>query len=92
MAFGGSPIPAAMYEKFEKKFKVNTFELYGRTEHVGSSINYDSNDIRVPGSVGKLLTQIMKGKLVNSEGKEVPVGEPGELVVIGGQSHPRLLE
>ena len=88
VAFGGSPIPAAMYAKFESKFEVRTLELYGRTEHVGSSINYDSSDTRVPGSVGKLLTQIMKGKLVDSEGKEVPPGEPGELVVIGDNITP----
>jgi long-chain acyl-CoA synthetase len=88
VAFGGSPIPAAMYAKFESKFKVKTLELYGRTEHVGSSINYDSNDTRVPGSVGKLLTQIMKGKLVDSDGKEIPVGQPGELVVIGDNITP----
>ena len=88
VAFGGSPIPAAMYAKFESKYKVRTLELYGRTEHVGSSINYDSNDTRVPGSVGKLLTQIMKGKLVDSEGKEVPPGQPGELVVIGDNITP----
>jgi long-chain acyl-CoA synthetase len=88
VAFGGSPIPAAMYAKFESKFKVRTLELYGRTEHVGSSINYDANDIRVPGSVGKLLTQIMKGKLVDSQGKEVPPGQPGELVVFGDNMIP----
>ncbi|MFA7464836.1 MAG: class I adenylate-forming enzyme family protein [Syntrophales bacterium] len=89
VAFGGSPIPAAMYEKFEKKYEVNTFELYGRTEHVGSSINYDVNDKRVPGSVGKLLTQIMKGKLVDPvSGKDVAPGQPGELIVIGENITP----
>ena len=88
VSFGGSPIPAAMYERFEKKYKCNTLELYGRTEHVGSSINYDSKDTRVPGSVGKLLTQIMKGKLVDPKGKEVPLGVPGELVVIGDNLTP----
>jgi long-chain acyl-CoA synthetase len=88
VAFGGSPIPAAMYAKFESKYKVRTLELYGRTEHVGSSINYDSNDTRVPGSVGKLLTQIMRGKLVDSEGREVASGEPGELIVLGDNVTP----
>jgi long-chain acyl-CoA synthetase len=89
VSFGGSPIPAAMYTKFESKFKVKTFELYGRTEHVGSSINYDSNDIRVPGSVGRLLTQIMKGKLVDPvTGMEVALGQPGELMVKGDNITP----
>lgn len=89
VAFGGSPIPAAMYEKFESKFEVKTFELYGRTEHVGSSINYDVDDTRVSGSVGKLLDQIMKGKLVDPMTREeVAPEEPGELMVIGENVTP----
>jgi len=89
VAFGGSPIPAAMYKKFESKYKVKTFELYGRTEHVGSSINYDVDDTRVPGSVGKIVDQIMKGKLVDPQtGAEVAQGEPGELIVKGDNLTP----
>lgn len=87
--FGGSPIPAAMYERFESKYKCKTFELYGRTEHVGPSILYDADDTRVPGSVGKMVGQTIKGKLVDPEtGKEVAVGEPGELMVMGDNHTP----
>lgn len=87
--FGGSPIPAAMYAKFEARYQCKTFELYGRTEHVGPSILYDVTDKRVPGSVGKMVGQTIKGKLIDPvTGREVAVGEPGELVVMGDNQTP----
>jgi long-chain acyl-CoA synthetase len=82
--FGGSPISEAIYKNFQKKFNIMTYELYGRTEHVGVSVCYDVTDTRVPGSAGKLLGQVIKGKFADPQtGKAVGIGEPGELMVKG---------
>ena len=84
VVFGGSPISEAIYKNFQKKFNITTYELYGRTEHVGVSVCYDVTDTRVPGSAGKLLGQVIKGKFVDPKtGKAVGIGEPGELMVKG---------
>ncbi len=84
VVFGGSPISETIYKNFQKKFNIITYELYGRTEHVGVSVCYDVTDTRVPGSAGKLLGQVIKGKFVDPQtGKAVGIGEPGELMVKG---------
>jgi acyl-CoA synthetase (AMP-forming)/AMP-acid ligase II len=84
VVFGGSPISETIYNKFQKKFNITTYELYGRTEHVGVSVCYDVSDTRVPGSAGKLLGQVIKDKFVDPQtGKAVGIGEPGELMVKG---------
>ena len=84
VVFGGSSISETIYKNFQKKFNVMTYELYGRTEHVGVSVCYDVTDTRVPGSAGKLLGQVIKGKFVDPQtGKAVGIGEPGELMVKG---------
>ena len=89
VVFGGSPIAESIYKKFEGKFRITTSELYGRTEHIGVSICYDRSDRRVPGSAGKLLAQALEGKFVDPQtGKEVSVGEPGELMVRGDITTP----
>ena len=84
IVFGGAPVSEAIYNNIQKQFNIAAYELYGRTEHVGVSISYEMTDTRVPGSAGKLLRQVIKGKFVDPlTGEAVGIGEPGELMVKG---------
>jgi len=74
----GVPLPAWAPE-FEQRFGCRLVELYGSTE-VGSIIYTPLDAPRRPGSCGKVLDR-WEAKLVDDDGFEVPVGEPGELVV-----------
>lgn len=69
--------PANMWEAFEKRFDVKIKEFYGAVDGGGVMT---SNDGSAPvGSVGKVMGN-RPWKLVDDEGKEVPQGEPGELI------------
>ena len=80
---GGSPIPPAIYDKFEKKYGVKTLELYGQTENSGLSVTYSVKDQRRPLSMGKALGRVVQMKIVDFEGREVKLGEIGELLLKG---------
>ena len=80
---GGSPIPPALYDKFEEKYGVKMLELYGQTENSGLSVTYSIKERRRPLSMGKALGRAVKMKIVNFEGEEVKPGEIGELLLKG---------
>jgi crotonobetaine/carnitine-CoA ligase len=69
--------PASLWEAFEKRFNVKIWEGYGAVDGGGVMIS-NSGDAPV-GSVGKLAPHVV-WKLVDDEGNQVPVGEPGELI------------
>ncbi|MEE9374605.1 MAG: long-chain fatty acid--CoA ligase [Saprospiraceae bacterium] len=79
---GGASLPLAVLEDFEKRFNVPILEGYGMSE--GSPIvTFNRTDIpRKPGSVGKEVWGVSV-KIVDDKGKEVPVGERGELIYKG---------
>jgi crotonobetaine/carnitine-CoA ligase len=74
----GVPLPAWAPE-FEQRFGCRLVELYGSTE-VGSIIYTPLDAPRRPGSCGKVLDR-WEARLLDDDGFEVPVGEPGELAV-----------
>jgi crotonobetaine/carnitine-CoA ligase len=69
--------PANLWEAFEKRFNVKIWEGYGAVDGGGVSIS-NPGDGPV-GSVGKPAPHVV-WKLVDDAGKEVPQGEPGELI------------
>ena len=69
--------PANLWEAFEKRFNVKIWEGYGAVDGGGVTIS-NPGDAPV-GSVGKVAPHIV-WKLVDEDGNEVPVGEPGELI------------
>ncbi len=79
---GGASLPVKVLEDFEAKFNVEILEGYGMSE--GSPVvTFNQRQWgRKPGSVGTPLWGI-EVKVVDEEGKEVPVGEKGELVYRG---------
>ncbi len=75
---GGAALPVQVLKDFEARFEVPIIEGYGMSE--GSPV-VTFNDLRVgrkPGSIGTPVWGVSV-KLVDLDGKEVPVGEKGEL-------------
>ena len=69
--------PADLWLKFEKRFGVKIFEGYGAVDGGGKSIMNLGN--APVGSIGRPSPGV-EYRLVDSEGKEVPDGTPGELI------------
>ncbi|MEM8901440.1 MAG: long-chain fatty acid--CoA ligase [Bacteroidota bacterium] len=75
---GGASLPVQVLKDFEDRFEVPILEGYGMSE--GSPV-VTFNQLKVgrkPGSIGTPVWGV-EVKLVDSDGKEVPVGERGEL-------------
>ncbi|MEW6443943.1 MAG: AMP-binding protein [bacterium] len=67
--------PAEMWEKFEQRFGVTLWEGYGAVDGSGTIMNLGNAP---KGSIGNPLGSEIR--LVDEEGKEVPLGVPGELL------------
>ncbi|MBP0724534.1 fatty acid--CoA ligase family protein [Bacillus sp. RG28] len=78
---GGSSLPVALLENFERKFNVQVSEGYGLSEAAPVTC-FNPLDKRKAGSIGKNINNVIN-KVVNELGEEVPVGEVGELIVKG---------
>jgi crotonobetaine/carnitine-CoA ligase len=80
--------PAKMWEPFEKRFGVTIYEGYGAVDGGGGSI---MNLGTAPkGSLGKPLTKGHGYRIVDDNGKDVPVGEPGELIYYVGKGKKKV--
>ncbi len=79
---GGAALPVNVLENFEAKFKVPIFEGYGMSE--GSPVvTFNQREFgKKPGSVGVPVWGV-EVKIVDGDGKELPVGEKGELIYRG---------
>ncbi len=67
--------PADMWERFEKRFNVTLWEGYGAVDGSGTIMNFGNAP---KGSIGKPLSGEIR--LVGDDGRDVPVGQPGELL------------
>ncbi|MEW5736745.1 MAG: AMP-binding protein [Thermodesulfobacteriota bacterium] len=67
--------PADMWEPFEKRFNVTIYEAYGSIDGTGSIMNLGNAP---KGSVGQTLLSDIR--LVDEMGRDVKVGEAGELL------------
>ena len=79
---GAAPLPATVLTRFKSLFGVDIYEGYGLTE---TSPTVTSNRMgRAPkaGSVGLPLPEVDL-RVVDDSGKEVELGDPGEVVVRG---------
>lgn len=79
---GGSSMPVELLHKFESRFGVILLEGYGLSEASPVTAFNRMEEIRKPGSIGKDIPGV-KNKVVDPDGKEVPRGEVGELIVQG---------
>lgn len=78
---GGAAIPLALLNEFENTFHVTITEGYGLSEAAPVAYNPVHCPPK-PGSIGKHIPQV-ECKVVDSNGKEVRMGEVGELMVKG---------
>ena len=79
---GGTTLPEKIITNFKEKFGLPIAEGYGLSETSPAVFLTTHGKERV-GSVGNILPE-EEVKLVDAEGNEVPVGEPGEVLVRGG--------
>lgn len=79
---GGSSLPVALLENFEKKFNVMVSEGYGLSEASPVTCFNPLDRSRKPGSIGTSIWHV-ENKIVNEMGEEVASGEVGELIVRG---------
>ncbi len=79
---GGTTLPEKIITNFKEKFNLPIAEGYGLSETSPAVFLTTHGKERV-GSVGNILPD-EEVKLVDAEGNEVAVGEPGEVLVRGG--------
>src|SRR6267142_2955639 len=78
---GGEPLPAAIAEAFEKRFKVPIFEGYGQTE-AAPVVTLNTPDKRKPGTIGRALPDV-EVAIWDDQKSVLPVGQVGEIMVRG---------
>ena len=79
---GGASLPAEVIRAFGERFDAVILEGYGLTETTGAATFNGIHRKRLPGYVGIPLPG-SEVKIVDPEGKEVPHGERGEVVIRG---------
>jgi len=80
---GGAPLPVEVFNEFTRKFPFPLREGYGPTESSPvASVNpiYGTNK---PGSIGKPIPNV-ELSIRDDDGRELPVGEIGEIGIRGG--------
>jgi long-chain acyl-CoA synthetase len=79
---GGSAMPVEVMHSFNKKYNMTILEGYGLSETSPvASFNHPDREPK-PGSIGTPIWGV-EMRCVDVEGREVPVGELGEIVVRG---------
>jgi long-chain acyl-CoA synthetase len=79
---GGSAMPEELMRNFEQAFDCMILEGYGLSETSPvASFNHPDRE-RKPGSIGTPIEGV-EMKLVDDDGREVPPGEVGEIVIKG---------
>jgi len=79
---GGAAMPLEIMKAFEEKFNIKILEGYGlsETSPVATFNRFDRP--RKPGSIGLPIWGV-DVKIVDENDKELPVGEPGEVIIRG---------
>jgi benzoate-CoA ligase family protein len=77
----GEPLPKALYERWRAKFGLEILDGIGSTEMCHTFIANRRGEVR-PGSSGRLVPGY-EAKIVDDQGRPVPVGEIGDLLVKG---------
>lgn len=79
---GGASLPVEVLKRWEQEFGAKIVEVYGLTESTGLVTANPVYGVRKPGSIGISVSGV-DVKLVDREGKEVPLRKVGELVFKG---------
>ncbi len=79
---GAAPLTEELMKKFESTFKIPIVEGYGLTEGTCVSTINPRKGVRKVGSIGLPLPG-QEVKIVDEQGREVPTGQSGEIVIKG---------
>ncbi|MDO9534663.1 MAG: class I adenylate-forming enzyme family protein [Bacillota bacterium] len=84
MFVGAQPVPSSLFQDMKKIFPFKTGNIYGITEGGGGGLTnlYDEDVLTKPGSIGKPTFNV-ETRIVDENGKDVSVGEVGELIIYG---------
>ncbi len=77
----GEPLPPAIFHQWRKKFGLELLDVVGSTEATHDFLANRPGKAK-PGSSGQ-VTPAFEAKIVDDEGREVPVGQVGHLMVKG---------
>jgi len=80
---GGAPLPVEVFNEFTRKFPFPLREGYGPTESSPVATVNPIKGINKPGSIGKPLPNV-ELSVRNDNGRELPVGDIGEICIRGG--------
>ncbi|NMP23305.1 long-chain-fatty-acid--CoA ligase [Sulfobacillus harzensis] len=84
---GSAPCPVPLIEAFQAKFHAEVLEGYGLSEAAPVVSGHRRNMPIKPGTVGVLVSGV-EARIVDFEGRELPVGHVGELWVRGDNVSP----
>lgn len=79
---GAAPLPAELLGELKNLFGLDVFEGYGLTETAPTLTSNRMSGQPRPGSVGTPLADV-ELRLVDDDGNDVELGDPGEVVVRG---------
>ena len=79
---GGAPLPPELWLAFEALYAVKMVEGYGLTEAAPVVAANPPDGVRKPGSIGLPIPGI-QAKIVDEDGRALPAGEIGELIIHG---------
>jgi benzoate-CoA ligase len=82
----GEPLPPALFHQWKEKFGQELLDVVGSTEATHDFLANRPGRAK-PGSSGE-VTPAFEAKIVDEEGKEVPVGQVGNLLVKGDSNSP----
>jgi len=84
IVIGAQPVPSTLFKDMKKLLPFKTGNIYGITEGGGGgTLNlYDDEVLNRPGSIGT-PTYNVAARVVDDNGRDVPVGEVGELLLKG---------
>ena len=77
----GESLPASLFERFKQRFGVEILDSLGSTETLQMVIANRPGEAK-PGSTGKIIPGY-EAKIVDDEGRSVPPGEIGNLLIKG---------
>jgi cyclohexanecarboxylate-CoA ligase len=82
---GGAQIPPILVERARNTMGINVCSLWGMTEVLSGTLTEPTRSIDKSSSSDGLALEGMEVKIVDDEGREVPVGQSGRLLARGAQ-------
>jgi len=82
----GEPLPPALFQQWKQKYGIELLDVVGSTEATHDFLANRPGRAK-PGSSGE-VTPAFEAKIVDEDGREVPIGQVGNLLVKGDANAP----